>query len=201
MDCFVCHSPMSKTRHLELPVTTFECKSCGLHYQDQGLRDIEEQTRYELHENTPNPNYVTMFERILTEIEPFIFGDVLDYGSGQYKVLEQLLDKRYNIESYDLFFHPRALSTYDTILAIEVVEHFIDPDQEWTKLLSLVRPGGHLIVQTRFVEQPFFSWWYQRDPTHRTFYTKATFDKLATKAGFTVAFSNNHSIIVMKRGG
>lgn len=201
MDCFVCLTPMNQSRHLELPVTTFHCLDCGLYYQDQGLRDNEEQTRYELHENTPNPNYVTMFERILSEIEPFIHGDVLDYGSGKYKVLEQLLDKRYNIESYDLFFHPVILSTYDTVIAIEVVEHFIDPHKEWTKVFSLVRPGGQLIVQTRFVEEPFFHWWYQRDPAHRTFYTKAALDKLAAKAGFTVTFSNNHSIIVMKRGG
>ncbi len=201
MECFVCQTPMDAKNHLPLPVTTFECKTCGLHYQDQGLRDAEEQTRYELHENNPNPNYVTMFERILSEIEPYIHGDILDFGSGKYKVLEQLLEKRYNIQSYDLFFHPVPLSTYDTVIAIEVVEHFIHPASEWNKLLSLVRPGGQLIVQTRFVEEPFSNWWYQRDPTHRTFYTKAAFDKLATKAGFTVTFSNNHSIIVMKRGG
>jgi predicted RNA-binding Zn-ribbon protein involved in translation (DUF1610 family) len=201
MDCFVCDIPMTASINPTRPVTTFVCPECGLHYQDEGLRDQAEQARYELHNNTPTQAYVTMFERILEIIEPFIQGSVLDYGSGQYKVLEQLLSKRYSVTSYDLFFHPVPLATYETVIAIEVVEHFIDPGQEWATLLSLVQPGGHLIVQTRLIELPFADWWYQRDPTHRTYYTLASLTKLADQAGFTVTFSNNHSIMVMKRGG
>ena len=201
MDCFVCHIPMNASINPARQVTFFACPGCGLHYQDEGLRDDAEQARYELHNNTPTPAYVTMFERILQDIEPFLQGRILDYGSGQYNVLEQLLSKRYSVTSYDLFFHPVALSTYDTVIAIEVVEHFIDPQAEWATLLALVTNGGHLIVQTRVVELPFADWWYQRDPTHRTFYTVESLKKLAVDAGFAVTFSNNHSIMVMKRGG
>lgn len=200
MECFVCHTPMKQASHPEFDLFFYACESCGLHYQDHGLRGHDEQARYTLHHNEPTPAYVAMFEQILTTIEPFITGSVLDFGSGEYKVLEQLLEQRYTITSYDLFFHPVPLSTYDTVIAIEVVEHFIDPAAEWARLLSLVQPDGQLIVQTRFVETPFLEWWYQRDPTHRTFYTLDALSKLALQAGFEVTFSNNRSIIVMKRG-
>jgi len=200
MECFVCHTPMNAKIHNESHHLFYACTSCGLHYHDHGLRDAAEQARYELHHNEPSVEYVQMFESILALIEPYLHGSVLDYGSGQFKVLEQLLNKRYTISSYDLFFHPIPLTTYDTVIAIEVVEHFIDPATEWQRLLGLVRPGGHLIVQTRFVEHPFETWWYQRDPTHRTFYTFTALTTLAAQAGFEVTFSNNRSIIVMKRG-
>jgi hypothetical protein len=200
MECFVCHTPMNQLSHPSFAILSYACESCGLRYQDQGMRGDEERTRYALHKNEPTSAYVAMFESILTTIEPFISGSVLDFGSGEFNVLEQLLNQRFMITSYDLFFHPIPLSTYDTVIAIEVVEHFIDPAREWKQLLSLVNPGGHLIVQTRFVETPFFEWWYQRDPTHRTFYTLVALSYLATQAGFQVTFSNNRSIIVMKRG-
>ncbi len=200
MKCFVCHTPMNEQSHPTFEILSYACATCGLRYQDHGLRGAAEQARYELHHNEPTEAYVAMFESILTTIEPYIQGSVLDFGSGEFNVLEQLLNQRFDITSYDLFFHPLPLATYDTVIAIEVVEHFIDPAKEWARLLALVRPGGHLIVQTRFVEAPFFDWWYQRDPTHRTFYTVTAFTALASQAGFEVIFSNNRSIIVMKRG-
>ena len=200
MECFVCHTPMNHRRHPTFGIDSYACTLCGLTYQDQGLRDASEQARYELHNNEPTEAYVAMFESILTTIQPYIQGSVLDFGSGQWNVLEQLLNQHYQVTSYDLFFHPIELTTYDTVIAIEVVEHFIDPASEWKQLFALVNPDGHLIVQTRFIEAPFFEWWYQRDPTHRTFYTLDSLSSLASQAGFQVTFSNNHSIIVMKRG-
>lgn len=200
MKCFVCQTTMNQLSHPTFDIFSYACESCGLRYQDQGMRGDEELARYALHKNEPTSAYVTMFESILTTIEPFITGSVLDFGSGKFNVLEQLLNQRFEITSYDLFFHSIPLKTYDTVIAIEVVEHFIDPASEWTHLLSLINPDGQLIVQTRFVETPFFTWWYQRDPTHRTFYTLEALSLLATQAGFQVTFSNNRSIIVMKRG-
>jgi hypothetical protein len=186
--------------HPVLSILSYACPVCGLRYQNQGLTPKEERARYALHHNEPTPAYVAMFESILETIEPFLQGTLLDFGCGEYCVLEQLLTKRYAITSYDLFFHPVPLQTYDTVIAIEVVEHFLDPAREWAKLLSLVRPHGTLIVQTRFVDPPFFEWWYQRDPTHRTFYTSHALEQLAQGAGFEVVFSNNHSIMILKRG-
>lgn len=199
MNCFICKSALSLLPGSD-KVAIYTCHECGMYFQDHGLTAAEEKARYELHHNIPDPAYVSMFERILQTIEPFIKGTVLDYGSGQYKVLQQLLEARFTITSYDLFFHPIPLSTYDTVIAIEVVEHFKDPDYEWQKLTQLLKPGANLIVQTRFVEEPFSEWWYQRDPTHRVFYTKKGFVRLAQKLGLTVTFSNNHSIMVLTRG-
>ena len=199
MICFVCDQSLISipTNHA---YRTFTCPECGMYFQDQGLTPREEQARYELHNNIPDPAYVGMFEKILDTIQPFIKGAVLDFGSGQYNVLAQLLESRYHVTSYDLFFHPVDLATYDTVIAIEAVEHFKNPLREWQKLTSLLNSGAHLIVQTRFVEEPFASWWYQRDPTHRVFYTKKGLQRLAQKLGLTVTFSNNHSIMVLTRG-
>ena len=199
MNCFVCDRPVKRIPN-QNEFASYTCPECGMYFQDQGLSRSEEQARYELHNNIPDPAYVAMFETILQIIEPFIQGEVLDFGSGQYNVLEQLLNARYSISSYDLFFHPTPLHTYDTVIAIEVVEHFKDPMTEWQKVARLLRPNGYLIVQTRFVEEPFTAWWYQRDPTHRVFYTSKGLQRLAQKLGLTVTFSNNHSIMVLTRG-
>jgi hypothetical protein len=199
MNCFACDSACTILATNNV-YSSYTCPECGMYFQDQGLTPDEEQARYELHNNIPDAAYVSMFEKILLTIEPYIKGEVLDFGSGQYKVLEQLLNARYSVTSYDLFFHPVPLQTYDTIIAIEVVEHFKDPELEWKRLAQHVNPKGHLIVQTRFVEEPFFNWWYQRDPTHRVFYTQKGLVRLAQKLGLTVTFSNNHSIMVLTRG-
>lgn len=199
MNCFICQSALTLLPNSN-NVETYTCHECGMYFQDHGLSMTEEKARYELHNNIPDPAYVSMFEKILETIEPFIKGSVLDYGSGQYNVLQQLLEARYNITSYDLFFHPNSLSMYDTVIAIEVVEHFKQPESEWQKLVQLLNPEANLIVQTRFVEEPFRKWWYQRDPTHRVFYTEKGLVRLAQKLGLTVTFSNNHSIMVLTRG-
>jgi hypothetical protein len=71
MNCFVCDQPL-----INNPTTnqylTYTCPECGMYFQEQGLTLDEEQARYELHNNIPDPAYVGMFEKILTTIGPFI---------------------------------------------------------------------------------------------------------------------------------
>ena len=91
-----------------------------------------------------------------------------------------------------LFFYPdiKNLSkTYDFIICCEVMEHFFDPEKEFTLLKSLLKPSGKLFCKTSILkndaDQEYFNdWWYHNDPTHVFFYTPKTLHYIAENFGF-----------------
>ena len=48
---------------------------------------------------------------------------------------------------------PFPEDTFDCVIAAEVIEHTIDPDDFANKLFSLVKPGGKLIISTPYKEK------------------------------------------------
>lgn len=161
------------------------------------MTPIEEKSRYDLHNNTfEDKRYVTYMESIIAKVKKYISGTVLDYGCGEGKMLEKLL----GAESYDIFYAPKfPETTFDTVICIETVEHFIEPLVEFEKLVSTVTPGGTLIIKTEFYRNQGKDWYYLRDETHRSFYSVETMKKLAKLFRLTVQFVDESSIIVLKK--
>lgn len=161
------------------------CPSCDLRFLDPGqyLNPQQERERYELHENNVNdPRYLNFVNPLVEVIKRNHSADSLglDFGCGENSGLgHSLRQAGYTLQSYDPFFHnqPSALEqTYDFVAAVEVVEHFYRPAQEFDKLKSLLKPHGHLGLMTQIFldNSDFENWYYRRDPTHVCFYSKQT---------------------------
>jgi 2-polyprenyl-3-methyl-5-hydroxy-6-metoxy-1,4-benzoquinol methylase len=92
-----------------------------------------------------------------------------------------------------------ARASYDVILLMDVLEHLIDPEGALRACATLVSPGGQLLVSVPNVAHWSVRkrlltghWEYEDsgilDRTHLHFFTFATAERLAAKAGLTVSW-------------
>lgn len=185
----------------------FYCNTCQSVQLDRNeyLSKENELSRYNLHNNDvldvnyqrfvmPIVNYITQ------NFAPHHRG--LDYGCGPGPVVKKLLaENNYQVKLYDPYFHnnQEALdSNYDYIILSEVAEHFYEPKYEFSKLKSLLKPDGALIIMTLLYNPgiDFPTWRYKDDETHVFFYSKTTFDYIKASYGFRDLIIDNRLIIL-----
>lgn len=115
----------------------------------------------------------------------------LDYGCGTGPVAATELGKKgYTVKLYDPFFHPdtAVLETfYDFIICCEVMEHFFEPGQEFSRLSQILNAGGKLYCKTSLFSEEidFKSWYYKNDPTHVFFYTGKSLEWIRKNMNFS----------------
>jgi hypothetical protein len=104
-----------------------------------------------------------------------------------------LREQGFRMRDYDPCFaaDPGTLEcTYDFITCTETVEHFHQPRTEFDRLAGLLRPGGLLAVMTEWLDEDenrFENWWYARDPTHVSFYSRQTLTWIARQWSWTLS--------------
>ncbi len=138
---------------------------------------------------------------------------ILDYGSGPEPVLVQLLNRAgFSATGYDPFFGDRVtpgvgvtasvsgLGPFDAVVCTEAVEHFRSPGTEWGQMVSLIRPGGLLVVVTSLVQpgRDVSSWHYATDPTHVVFYSESTIRYISERWGLALIASNGRNAVVLR---
>ncbi len=194
MDCLLCHQPT-------LPFFSgqygeyFRCQNCqGIALApDYFPSSKTEKARYETHNNDVTDrryqNFVSpIVEAVLAVHSPEEIG--LDFGCGTGPVIHYLLTQQgFQVDRYDPFFYQNPsifTKTYDFIICCEVVEHFQNPNQEFARLYSLLKPQGKLYCMTQLYRDDinFPTWGYKNDPTHLFFYHPVTFDWIQTEYGF-----------------
>ncbi|MCU0105046.1 class I SAM-dependent methyltransferase [Acholeplasma vituli] len=168
------------------------------------VSDDEAKKRYDTHNNDADDfKYIEYHKRIFDEFIGIYMheGTILDYGCG-----EGLIQKHFipGLFGFDLYYHndqKLLTQTYDTIICIEVVEHFKDPIPEFKRLTELLKPGGRLLIQTQFYPEldKVPSWWYVRDITHVCFYQFVSFEYLSKLLGLTIIYSDYKSRIVLEK--
>ena len=83
-----------------------------------------------------------------------------------------------------------APGSIDVAALYHVIEHLRDPRQELRELRRLLRPGGHLVIETPDIETIWFrllgARWRQIIPDHLLFFSRATLTRLLGEEGFTV---------------
>ncbi len=153
----------------------------------------EEKSRYESHNNdVTDIRYQKFVSPIVNGIlHQFTENDHgLDFGAGTGPVISSLLEQKgFQIVQYDPFFsnNQELLSTrYDYIACCEVVEHFYEPANEFTRLRNLLKPGGKVFCMTLLFDEKidFAKWFYKSDPTHVFFYQPRTFEKIVELFSF-----------------
>jgi SAM-dependent methyltransferase len=161
------------------------CPACGLVFAAAAdLPEPEpEKQRYATHRNSiADAGYVAFLRQAVEPARPFLKPEMrgLDYGCGHTPILHLLLaETGLRCENYDPFFFPAwPQGQFDFLFATEVVEHFHRPAAEWPKMMSLLKPGGLLVVMTAPWENldAFRTWGYASDETHVAFYHRRTLE-------------------------
>ena len=187
----------------------YQCRRCRLvfvpprHY----LSSAEELAVYQQHRNDPGDSgYRTflgrLYEPLQARLAPNSRG--MDFGCGPGPTLSVMFaENGHQVALYDCFFAPdqSALTgAYDFITATEVVEHLHQPGEELSRLWALLRPGGHFGVMTKLVlgREAFSRWHYKNDPTHVSFFSRPTFEWLASEWRADIEFVCQDVIIFTK---
>jgi hypothetical protein len=210
MKCGICSSGTTELIDKKTGHIYHSCLECEFIFLAEAhiLSPAEERERYALHENTlQNAGYVAMFEQFIeTAVRPFIHrnGSILEYGSGPGPVLATLLkQKGYCVDIYDPYFAPEKVhlnKTYNLITLTEVIEHVRDPLTLISDLKSHLSGTAYIAIMTEFNHRPemFLSWYYRLDPTHISFFTARTFERLAELTDLSIAYTNNKKYIVLE---
>lgn len=207
MNCTLCNTPLKRRADHQY----FICDTCGAYVMDEKfyVTSEQEKNRYEEHNNDVNDEGYQKFvspltNAVLHRFDPHHKG--LDYGSGTGPVVAKMLhDKGYDVKLYDPFFHPDEdylNHQYDYIFSCEVFEHFIQPREELDKLLTLLNPGGYLLILTNLLvgKSPFKNWYYRNDPTHVFIFTPQTMHYIEKSFPLSIEYMSD-KLVVMKYTG
>lgn len=184
------------------------CKNCQLIFVNSHdlISPADEKSRYLEHNNGIQfPGYVAFLNRAIDRALPLLSPGMkgLDYGCGPNPTLSILMERQgFPCDNYDPFFFPELpQGTYDFIFATECFEHFYHPKAELTRMLTLLKPGGFLIVMT----EPwpsidgFKSWYYINDVTHVSFYNSETFEFISRTYGFKMHETDNSRVFILEK--
>ncbi|WP_345884871.1 class I SAM-dependent methyltransferase [Shewanella algae] len=186
----------------------FLCPECRLIFLDPAhfLPLNEEQQFYDTHENSiDDPGYVGFLQRLLTPAMTFLRPGMqgLDFGCGPGPTLSKLLAREgIACDDFDPLFFPNPLQAqYDFILSSECFEHLRRPAAEISALLARLVPGGYLGIMTdRWQsEAQFYDWHYTRDPTHCSFFHRATLDWLCETFALSLCFVDERRIAIFQK--
>ena len=207
--CPLCDSSSLTSYHRDARRPYSQCRDCQLVFVAASfhLPAAEEKAQYDLHQNHPGDAGYRRFlnrlaEPMLQRLEPQSEG--LDFGCGPGPCLSLMLaEGGHNVALYDFYYanHPQLLERqYDFITATEVVEHLANPGAELERLWRCLKPGGLLGLMTKLVASPesFANWHYKTDPTHISFFSRATFEHLGKGWGSAPQFIGADVVIFRK---
>ena len=188
------------------------CPSCGFTKlkNEFYLSADAEKKRYLLHTNSrEDAGYVQWLSAFLHKarlLELTPDACILDFGSGPQPVLASLLQERgYKVSIYDQFFAPDPIvlrCSYSVIVLHEVIEHLADPRECLAALLEALAPHGYFAIRTQFrppTDTDFDAFWYRKDLTHRSFFTKLSFATLAQQLGLAMSQPATDIVLLQKQ--
>ncbi len=190
---------------------TYDCPKCRLIFKSKNifLTKTEEDKRYRTHQNTSgDQGYIDFLNKLAIPLKEFVNNtdEYLDFGCGPYSQLTHLVEPNVSkINFYDPLFFPeeKLLSQkYDVVTCTEVVEHFQKANEDWEKLVSVVKSGGVLGIMTQYYhdEINYKDWWYKNDPTHVVFYREETLSFLAKKYQMKILYNDHRSVMILQNG-
>ena len=89
--------------------------------------------------------------------------------------------------------HPDMIEAFDTIFALNVVEHIPDHEQAMKNALKMLRPGGKVVILVPAFQRLFNGFDEQLD--HQRRYTRKSLTELLEGAGFRVIHKQYYNAI------
>lgn len=208
-DCPLCHGHDIKPFFADKIRRYLRCGNCQLVFVPPKfwLSPEAEKAEYDRHQNDPaDTGYRAFLARLTVPLLQHLPAAQkgLDFGCGPGPALAtMLMEQGHQVALFDPYYQndPAVLKDkYDFICTTEVVEHLRRPEEEFSRLFSMLKPGGWLGIMTKLVrdQQAFSTWHYIRDLTHICFYSQATFTFLAQRFAAELQLIGNDVILFRK---
>ncbi len=213
--CPLCYHGNTHAYHRDKVRSYLNCLNCDLVFvpSAQHLHAADEKAYYDLHDNQLyDPAYRLFLDRLFSPLNQRLKSGAsgLDVGCGPGPALAKMLEEAgHTVALYDPYYAPdkSVLSqTYDFITLSEVVEHMAKPGRDLEALWPCLVPGGWLAIMTKRVRDPeaFKTWHYITDPTHISYFSKATFiwlrNHLSTPATPTTLTIIGNDVALIHKG-
>jgi len=205
-NCPLC---LSRNQNFEFKEEFTHCSVCHLIFREpkESFTGLGEKKHYLLHQNGPqHDGYVSFLRRAIDPIKLHLLPNLvaLDFGCGPGPTINYILQSyQISCDNYDPFFFPEGIKVkaYDFIFATECVEHFFQPNQEFKKILGLLKVGGFLSMMTETHPglNKINDWYYIKDQTHVSFYCEKTFTWIALKHNLEVVFTDQKRVVVFRK--
>jgi hypothetical protein len=209
MKCLVCDS--INLRLLETPRKKFyRCNECGFSFLHPDYIPDEEAAlnRYKLHHNDDDDKgYHQYLSKI---IERALFyaekpETIIDWGSGPMPAASRIMrGMGLSVFSWDPNFSSNEKpqkAFYDLGICIEVAEHFINPQKDFSTFFETLKPGAFAVMHTHLApedDDAFLRWWYTEDITHVSFYSKRSLKILGAKNGAELIALEDNKLAVFR---
>ena len=208
--CHICKGKTAFFQDEKTGIVYHHCKKCEYIFKSPDYyQDFDRQKeRYDLHTNDENDaGYIAYFQRFIDFILPYISecSIALDFGCGRTSLLATLLKKEgIRCDSYDPIYHPILDDDciYDLIVSTEVFEHLHHPREVFSELISRLRTGGYLAIQTQFHSNEYTSfkqWYYHHDETHVVFFRAKSFEILAEMYDCRLIAHNTKNMVILQK--
>jgi SAM-dependent methyltransferase len=189
-----------------------ECRRCRFEFKDppipaEQLMECYARATSDNWELDPDPSQ-RKFDVLRDTLEKHDVGQrVLDVGCFNGALLKYLGDSRdkfgvepseaaaslarqrgVNIVAAQLEALGESVAPFDAILAIDVVEHVVEPMPFFRQMSERLAPGGVLMVLTGDTQSAAWQWqgsayWYCSLPEHVSFYSRPTLDWIGEQLG------------------
>lgn len=125
---------------------------------------------------------------------------ILDFGAGSGEMTRELRQRGYDTTPLEPMLHgylreQNYSAKFDTVIAVEVIEHLKDPWQDIREIEKILTQAGIVIFSTlltnAFIDRPdaeeqFKNWWYKDDPTHISFFCNQALAKMADIGNYAI---------------
>jgi SAM-dependent methyltransferase len=188
----------------------YYCSECCLIFVDTVChldKEMEKKILSSQNQSIDKAEYVEYVNQIIQMVLPYINEENigLDYGCGPSPTLTYLLEKEnitcFNNDNNFGYTHP--YKEYDFIFAIECLEKFKEPDKEFDKILTLLKPGGILGVMTEtYPEINRFRFWHNRqDRIHVSYYHRNTISYFMDNKDLELLVSDEEKSFIFRKKG
>lgn len=212
MTCPLCLNHQTLHFHTDQKRDYLQCQVCDLVFvpKHQLLSAAEEQSQYDLHQNSPDDEgYRQFLNRLLLPLVEYLplSAKGLDFGCGPGPAVSVIMaEQGYEVANYDPFYanQPELLTKqYDFITSTEVFEHLHQPSEVIPLLVNMLKPKGILGIMTkRWIDKDAFTrWHYKNDPTHVCFYSDQTFQWIADQWDLGLKIISADTVLLFKSNG
>ncbi len=198
--CRICHT--SSTLFFQDQRTFYKCPECSLIFTLDAPDKEAEETHYKKQWATTDPGFWEKQVDVLLQLidnyrKP---SRILDFGSGSGEMTNEFRKRGYDATPLEPMTHGYLKDQsypfkFDVVIAVEVIEHLLEPWKEIHEIEKVLAPDGIVIFSSlltnAFIDRPdaseqFKNWWYKDDPTHVSFFCNRVLAKMADMENYDI---------------
>lgn len=210
--CRICNS--SSTLFFQDNRQFFKCSECRLIFSEDSPGKEDEENHYKTQWETTDPDFWKSQVDVLVQLINNYRTPkrILDFGSGSGEMTREFQQRGYDITPLEPMIHgylkdQNYPAPFDVVIAVEVLEHLLDPWSEIREIENVLVPDGIVIFSTlltnEFIDRSdaadhFKNWWYKDDPTHSSFFCNHVLSKVADIGNYDIDIIGD-KVFVLKR--